>query len=364
MAKDSGPTIFDPPPEAPHEPPDPQPETPRTLVLWARPDQADLLAGACATAGVRVAAAGSPNPTDAAVVARRFDTHPIDDPRTLIAEAQADGLLIADPRPWVEAPDDPHAAAFAAAADRGVRLATLEPLAANTADLAHAGWLGESASAPSRLPMLLRFARSPEVHAIADIFNEFGGVSAVRSARLTWTGPPAAASLGARTLLAFDAIHTLLDDPESVAASYAPARAATAGRKGARPNLVGLAGELHVDARLPGGRFASCLLSDQDAAGLWEFTLFGESGVLRLRPGSIEWADPGGSEIDRLEVESAASDRDRLARALRSWLDPRTPAVAPMDTLACYAAAEAALLSARTSERERPETVRRLVGKS
>lgn len=358
MAKDPGPTIFEAQAES-QEAPAP------TLALWARSDQTDALRAACADARVRVIAAGSPQATEATLVAGAFDAHPIDDPRALAADAATDALLIADPRPWADAPDSAHAAGFVAAAARGVRLATLEPIASNTADLFQAGWLTEAsgAAAADRLPMLPRFARTAHARAMADLFTEFGGAAGVRSAHFVWTGPTSIASLGARTLLAFDLIHTLLDEPESLAASYTAAPSAAAPRKAARPNLVGLAGELHVDAHLSGGRTVSCLLSDQDRHGSWSLRLFGNAGVLTLEDTRIEWADPGGAHVEQLVVDEAPGDLKRVAAALRAHLDPRTPQVAPMDTLACYAAAETALLSARTGERERPETVKRLAGK-
>lgn len=352
-------------------------DPPRPVSAWLRPDQIGAVRALLEANNLRAVRVGAPEPTEASLVARAFEAQPIDEPRRFFAEAEERACLVFDTRPWGDDDNPETAHAVRDAAARHAPVIVTDPLPVSAGALHRGGWLPEPGRVTpiDALKLAPRLRLDPALVAAVEMLDAFGGAAGVRSMTLEWTGPGALLPLGARLLLAVEVLHALLDTPEEITAAYTPspeALASGAARRAGGVSFRGLQGEMACLARLPGGRSATMTLSDQDPVGRLGLTLAGAAGVLRAdadgvrfwaaAPSSVEAAAerpaPRGPETG--DPTTGAGDLDRLARAVRVCMDPAAPSSPPIDAPAVYATGEAAILSARTREGERPDTLRRL----
>jgi hypothetical protein len=255
-----------------------------------------------------------------------------------------------------------------AATERGVQIATLEPVPASALEM-RSGWMEDSAVVrPVDALHVVPLARhSASFRDASDVLPSFGeiGTLAVES----WGGP-GEGSLGARLYGAIELVQALMGEPETIEAAYVSGSPGRAVHALPAESLRDLRGDMTACLRFADGRAASIVASDR--AGRWNrtATLIGPSGRLRIYDDGFEWIGPAGDRLDatRERVRGQAPHTPHavvaLADALSRTIDSSIPEAAPTDHVAVLTVVQAALLSCRTGQGESPATIRRMVGAS
>lgn len=415
-------------------------------MVWMRPEQARLVRAVAELANVRIVSVGTAEPGRAGPLAEQFGAQPVDDLRAAIARlgvvsggsgggAGNAGALGGTPTlVWLAAAadfgqpaggggalaplsplsplssrrsddrgDEPRV--LAAARERGIRIATAEPMPASLIEFAAGLALGAEVSAVAAGAALAGSARgewarfvplsrhSGVIRQSAEMLEQFG---AARSASIQVLGGPVHGSLGARLFDAMDLAAVFLPEVEVIDAAFQPVQGvggvagSTAGEslRGSGPaEAGGLHGDMTLHLRCAGGVGATVVISDQ--AGAWErlVTLVGPSGRLRIYNDGLEWIDPAGVRKDasrrRPTVRRAAdAPRDSLfkpegaeteltvpggaadciAEQLKELMAAGHAGPGGTDYTRVLAMAQAALLSCRTGQGESPLTIRRMAG--
>lgn len=304
--------------------------------VWCRADQCAWVSRIAAGAGLHIERAGGPQRPDATSIALG-EVEVFDDLRAAIATAHEGVVLIADgaaleaggAAQWPQ-----HAETLRAAAGRGVRIVCLAPIPASLADLVtlapDGGALPLATVAPGAAPGDPAQGDAPDVLSVECL------------------GAPLHGSLGLRVLEAMDAIGSVMGEAESVSAAYCgPAGASSPLHAVPGDTLRALHGSLSATLRFGGGRSAVVLASDRADAL--------RTRVVALRAGAVRSCtapEPLGDDA------AAAHVADHVARALRQR--PNAEQAGAMAR--ALAMAQAALLSCRTGESERPEMMRRMAG--
>ncbi|MDP1662355.1 MAG: hypothetical protein Q8L55_10620, partial [Phycisphaerales bacterium] len=273
----------------------------RRTILWHNAVQTGLMRRLARQAGLDVVAVGSPQATQSSALAREWGgpatgggaTAVIDDLRAAIATAQRGTLvLIADPGPF----GAPAAAAADRAAtrldveeidnadDRGVKIATLEPIPAALTQLAEAGVrVGSSSGAMggaqshagragdwALLAPLSRFARP-----VRELVELLPVIGTPRTLSIHALGAPEHGSLGARLFDAADLSLLLMGPAEGVHAVFtAPSSSTARGIHTAPPppdHIRGLEGDVSISLRFDSNRAATITASNR--AGSHAFAL-------------------------------------------------------------------------------------------
>jgi len=346
------------------------PATGKRAVLWLERAQEDFALALVRAAGLvpvalGVADAASRGRADALAQAFPDAQHPTD-PRQALTTGDADLAIFLSASGARDALDD--ASVLASAAERGVKLATLEPTPASTLDLARFERALGSAEPVRAVPAL---SRAPVFAHALDLLEQVGPVRTLSVATRCARGQ---GTLFARLFDAMDIVLSLLGEPETVdAAVCGPV---VPGRVHLAPgdSLRDLRGDLTANLRYAGACAASLSLSDN--AGRWfrGVTLVGHGGCLRFDDASYEFIDPSGKTVD----SSAAGDRRgrtnpgaahalaaaSCAQQIHAMFDAHAAPAPPRKTATVLAMAEAALLSARTGTPESPGAVLRMAGAS
>lgn len=355
-------------------------------LLWIDPEQAEFFRVACDAAGLAIAQVGTPAAGKSREVAELLGAEPIDDLRASLARAE-NALIVLGTTAGVDASGESES--LLGCADRGLSIASLEPLPASILDV-RAGDFGagdddgmglslgpEPAVAPGldageELASFVPLARhSRSVRDAAEVIAQLGSLRMVSVQALSGPGQ---GSLGARVYDSMELVLWLLGQPDRVDAAYV-APPVSRGR-GVHPlpgeSLRGLEGDLSANLRFADGRAASIVASSH--AGRWSrtITLVGENGRVRIYDDGLEWIGPDGRIIDasrdsgRVRGSSAiekpiGSAVRAVADQLTRLADPDRGPDAPTNLTAVLAATGAAMLSARTGEGESPDTILRMV---
>lgn len=331
------------------------------MIAWLLPEQAEFVAAAAERAGVRVVAAGCPREGHTATVASALGVPPADDLRAVLANADADLVLLAAPVDAASLGGGDLRPVVAAAA-RGLKIATLDPMPASALELAGAGWLTPINGLPPvdaiRFVPLGRLSRA--MAGAAGVVETFGSVHAalLRSWCRSEEG-----TLGARLYSALDLVLSLMGEPETIEAAFV---SPMLGRKVYMlpgETLRDLRGTITANLRFSDGRAAALALSDR--GGAWEqvVTLLGPGGRLSIGDDGFEWIGADGKVVDESRPAARArraTGADGVAEGLRAMLEGGAPASAPTDAMGVLCLAQAALLSARTGQGESPATIRRM----
>lgn len=312
--------------------------TPPDAIAWLDPDDALAVAGILASAGITIAAAGTPERGRSTRLAEQLGAEPVTDLRAAIASSSASlALLAADPLGL-------DARTVLAADARGLRIATAVPLARSLADLAETGLLKEHAG--TRPADLIRFVPRPRHHpvflAAAEVIEAFGRIGHVS---IDSNAPRSAGGLTASVFAAIDSALALIATPELVDA--------TASRPLHQATDTDHAAAL---LRFPDGRSGQLTCT---AAGPWSWriTLVGEEGRLTIRPSGFDWFGPDGTRRDDHRADAARSLYPTvLAETLADLTDPTARRGPGPDWISLHATADAADLSARTGQPESPAT--------
>lgn len=309
----------------------------------------------------------------------------LDEFRAALAKAQGGLVLLLSPPVGFSI----DAAQLESARDRGVRLASLEPMPASVLDLQDptlspaepmdagvvlgpgTGPAPASDGSPAFTPQATfcpLWRVSHPVRSLAEVVAQLGTIRTLLVESLAGAGE---GSLGARLFDACDAAVWLMGQPDRVDAAYSPALRSRGVHVAPPQSLAGLSGDMTANLRYADGRCAAIVASDR--AGRWSrcVTLLGENGRLKVFDDGFVWFSLAGAIVDASRDESrirggAAADPPHRAAAsaiadqLARLLDPHIPAPPPSDDVGVLATAGAALLSARTGEGESPSTLRRM----
>lgn len=337
-----------------------------TAVIWASPRQGPLARAIVEGAGLEPVAAGSPVRGQSGAVAAELACPATDDLRAALAGVSADVVLLLAPGEFGAggAPED--ARAVAAAAGRGVRVLSLEPLPGDALDLEPGGWLGGGGEGgPAGWVRVVGLPRlMPVFREAAETLAAFGPV---RSVLVEHWSSPQHASLAARLVGAIDLVHWLMAETESIDAVFVPGGVA-AGPRASEPALRELEGDLNAMLRTVDGR--SALIAVSNAAARWNLTvtLLGEHGRLRFFDDGFEWLGPDGAKRDdhrgpgRARGQAAPDHAAAvIVDSVSRLLDDRLPDPGPLNVASVLPVAHAAVLSARTKHAENPAMIRRMM---
>ena len=358
-----------------------------TALLWIEPEQADFFRVACDAAGLAIAHAGTPVAGKSREVAELLGAEPMDDLRASLARAE-NVLVVLGTTAGVDASGNGETDSLLGCLDRGLSIASLEPLPASILDVRASAFgtseedgmglsLGpEPAPAPGlddgeELASFVPLARlSRSVRDAAEVIAQLG---ALRMVSVQALSGPGQGSLGARVYDSMELVLWLLGQPDRVDAAYVAPPVARGRGVHQLPgeSLRGLEGDLCANMRFADGRAASVVASS--LAGRWSrtITLVGENGRVRIYDDGLEWIGPDGRIIDATRdtarVRGSAATEQPIGPAVRAVADQLTRLAdtdrapdAPTNLTAVLAATGAALLSARTGEGESPDTILRM----
>jgi predicted dehydrogenase len=383
------------------------------VIAFVDPHQLPLLRAVARDAGVTIVGAGSPTKGQTGTVAARLACQPVDDLRSALTEGDCDAVLIVSPGDFgaASASAATDARAVLAAFARGVGVASFEPLPCSALDVRGAWGESQSGTVAATLP---RFVGLPKrlraFRDAAEILSQFGTPRLVHAEAL---GTPEQGSLGARLLAACDLVVGLMGEPETVDAAYVPPAQGLRAAPGDR--VTSLQGDLCATLRFADGRAASILASTRGSRWNCGCTILGDMGRLRIHDRGFSWFAADGTPRDELRYPSpyaspdspgystqsagsassssraessrlpnlftalddtssdAASRTDddlaplppahdpaviALAESLARILDPNIPDEGPIEAASVLAVMQAAMLSARTGQPERPQTFR------
>lgn len=312
-----------------------------------------MLRDVCAGAGVRVEIAGSPDPGRSAATAEVFAADARDDLRATIASADVDIIIIADPGAFGLSGEG-DAEAVLHAAQRGVRIVSLEPVPAS----------GDAARSGAWLPRAGGVAAAEVVRHMPGAMTGPGFVESAelrrmlgepRAATISCGGTPEHSSAGARLRSALTMLVGTLGVPESIDAAFIP----PPGDRREPRTLRDLDGTITALARYADGRAATLIASNQWGAWSRGMELLLGDGRISVRPEAFTWCDAAGRCRDEHRGRGPASWADELTAQLTAFLDPAATQPPPIEVVAVLACVDAVLLSARNGQAVAVETVRR-----
>ncbi|MCC6677297.1 MAG: hypothetical protein IT436_09135 [Phycisphaerales bacterium] len=330
------------------------------VAVWAEPGQVDLVRSVAQLAAVTITAAGAPSRGQTGAVAKELGCAGHDDLRSLIATTEARAVLIFAPGDFGLGRDGSDLEAIQSAAARGVRVASLEPIPATLFGQ------GESSPGPAIHPMVTFMPRLRTARPFREAGEILSQIGPPRTLSVEAWNAAGAGSLGAAMYGAMDLLSWLMGEPRQIDAVLLPA----GGSPGRGPeSLRDLHGDLTAVIRFDDARAATMVLSDQGGRWSRAATLTSPQGRFRVFDDGFEWIGPDGRKLDELRLNEARRGelndprhaQRAIAQAVKDLLSP-SPAEAPESTAdGVMVLCETALLSARTSQAESPESIRRML---
>ncbi len=294
--------------------------------MWCPAEHASTIASCMKDAGWGIAGVGIPP---------RSGTKPemegvafFDDPRVGVTESGAQVALFVDASPL-----DDHTL-LKLCERQGMRVLALGPAPAGV----HAWTKDASSEHGARVLPLLA---DSVIH--RDAVEAIETLGAVTGASIRMFAPLALGGVPSRLYDAMQLLHRHMGVPEQIDASCSGVKSAS------EVSLRDLHASLHAHLRYPG---AGATISIREGTGglrrdaLLEF----ESGVLRLTDERFVVVSDSAEVIDRADSKGLDPLVEQLGRAT----DPRLPAPDHYDRAAVLAMCEAAVLSVRTRQAERP----------
>jgi hypothetical protein len=329
-------------------------DLPHAISAWLSPGQAPMLRRVGELLHLPIVRAGSPDLGQSHAVANDLLASPSTDLRQLLVDPQARVVLILAAGAFGTDPASADASILAAAAARGVRVLSLDPMPASALDLASPEWQAPGAAAAFK-PLAL-FRHAPTVR---DAFELLPDLGPIRLAHAELLASPDESSLGSRLFDGVDLLLSLMADPDTIDAAPVP----PSGLPISTPDsLRKLAGGLSVHLRWTDGRAATITASNH--AGGWRrrVVLIADQGRLTIDDAGIEWRDASGSlreaPHDRTPHTSAAHC---IAHAVARVLEPGAPPDPPIPLASILCTAQAAMLSARTRQTESLASINRIL---
>ncbi|MEL6497651.1 MAG: hypothetical protein AAF937_05355 [Planctomycetota bacterium] len=323
------------------------------VAVWLREDQVSLLSSVLNAANLRLVGAGGNGGRDLAKLHNAEDEN---DLRSMIATTDASLVIIGDPGPFADGSSTSDFRTLVDAGQRGVIIASLEPIPALSLHLTDPSWQDASDVAKERVAFIPLVRRGRALRRAHDLLGSFGPIEAVSIVTL---GRSSEGSLGARLAGAADLLTILLGQPSTVLAAHTPGTDDPATPE----TLRGFRGHLAATFRFADGTSASLFASDRAAVWSRSVTLLGPGGRIVADDSRVDWYDASGSHVETMSSDHAIADTAAavIADDIRALLGD-APRAAPVDLAGVLATGHAALLSARTGHAEQPAELRRLGG--
>lgn len=360
-------------------------ERPRPrIIAFLDPAQVPLIRAVASQVGVELVGAGSPAKGQSSGVAAELGCTPVDDLRSVLTDSACDAVLIASSGDFGAAQDSAgvDARAVQAAYTRGVGIASLEPLPASALDVRGVWNDSQAGLVPADVPRFVGLPR--RLRAFRDAAEPLAQFGQVRFLFAESLGRPEEGSLAARMMAACHTVVSLMGEPEVVDAAYVTT---AGGRIAPADTLVSLRGDLTAMLRFSDGRAAAIAASSQGARWSFGATMLGPEGRIRVHHQGFAWRAPDGSLRDELRLGEAAEPPgrvpkpneeglfgalrepptataahqpaiDALSESLSRILDPDIPDEGPIELESVLCVMQAAMLSARTGQPERPQMFR------
>ncbi len=341
---------------------------PKTIV-WADEQRAECVKDIAAAAALTVVGAGCSTKGRSSAVAAIFDCPPVDDLRSVLTDAECDVILIASAEDFGAAAHQSDAAAVLNAHSRGVRVITLDPLPASALELA-GPWTtpGPGGITPLAGLSFVPLARAAQpFREAAEVLEMFGEP---RTVLIEACCRPEEGSLGARLFGAIEVLLSLVGEPESVDAAYAPPDRGQLIRQ-LGETLRNTHGDITANFRFADGRAAALLATDRSGRWSRNITMLGAEGRLRIFDDGFEWVNSAGDRVDASRQVKRRGETPHetpqspacqiIAEAITRTLDPAVPTDSPLDHPGVLAVCQATLLSTRTGSAESISTIRRMM---
>lgn len=335
-------------------------EPTRRLAVWLDTAQVPLARAVAELASARIVGAGSPTRGHSGAVADELACAVHDDLRAMLSTVEADAVLILAPGDLGSAGDNAYLGSVEVAAARGVKVASIEPIPSTVFGQSGAAKAGPEASGIAFIP---RHRASAPFREAAEPLAQ---LEAPRTLSVEAWNVPGAGSLGAAMFSSMDLILSFMGEPRVIDAVYLPAAIGPSAR--GPESLRDLRGDLTAVLRFEDARAATLVLSDQGGRWNRSATFTSPQGRFRVFDDGFEWIGPDGRKLDELRPERARrGDPDpghaqrAIARALSDLLDPSALVIPATQMDSVLVLCETALLSARTSQAESPETIRRML---
>lgn len=333
-----------------------------SAMVWAIPEQVEMLAAVLSAGGIEVVGAGCPVSAQSGTVAQGFGCPVQDDLRHMLSSEDPDLMLLAAPGSFGQQDLEHDLAALQRAHSREVAVATLEPIPGEATVISGTSWTealhtGAFGEFVRVVPMIRRGRLIDEMMATLETFGP------IRSLNVSLVAPKVYGSLGARVFEVMDLVRTLVGVPEMIDASYQGASSAGLHQLPGQ-SLRELHGVLAAHLRMSDGRGVLMQVSDQVGRSGLMIDALGDEGQIRLRDEGFTRFDLDGKEIDSFVIErDEAVDPSsmRLTEQLIQLCSGVGPVRSPVDHASVLAMGHTALLSARTGQGETPETIRRLL---
>ncbi len=335
-----------------------------TAMIWANPEQVEMLKGVLSRGGIEVIGAGCPVSAQTGAVAQGFGCGVQDDIRHMLSSENPDLVLLAAPGGFGHRDIEGDLGALQQAHSRDVMVATLEPIPGEATVISGTSWsdalqTGAFGEFVRMVPLVRR------TRLIEELMSSLETFGAIRSLSMSIAAPAVYGSLGARVFEAMDLVRTLIGVPEVIDASYQGGTTVVSGlHQLPGQSLTGLHGIMAAHMRMADGRGVMVQASDQVGRSGLMMSIFGCEGEIRLGEGGFRRFDITGVEIDSYNTDAKdAIDPSsvRLTEQLVQLCSGVEVAVAPVDHASVLAMGHTALLSARTGQGETPETIRRLL---
>lgn len=342
-----------------------------SAMVWAMPEQAEVLIPILKDSGITVTGAGCPDSTKSGAVAKSFGCDVQDDLRHLLSTETPDLVLLASTTGFADQDSELDLAALEQAHSREMAVATLEPLPTRPGVMTGTAWMDTnharlSTELAAVVPMIRQTGLIDELMATLESFG------AIRSMSVSLSAPASFGSLGARIFEAMDLVRTLVGVPQTIDASFQSAHRVGV-TNGIHPlpgqSLRNLEGILAAHLRMPDGRGIVMQVTDQVGQSVLRLSILGSEGQILVTDDGFERFDTSGNLIDTFRL-STSNHQDssiidpsaiRLCEQLIQLCSGVGPVRAPVDHPSVFAMGHAALLSARTGQGETPSTIRRLL---
>lgn len=358
-------------------------ERPRPrIIAFLDPGQVPLIRAVATRVGVDLVGAGSPVKGQSGAVAAELGCTPFDDLRSVLTDGACDAVLIASPGDFGASQDAAgvDARAVQAAYVRGVGVASIEPLPASALDFRGVWNDAQAGLVPAAVP---RFVGLPtRLRAFRDAQEPLAQFGPIRFLFAEALGRPEEGSLAARMLAACHMVVSLMGEPEVVDAAYVST--AAGGRIAPADTLISLRGDVTAMLRFSDGRAAAIAASSQAARWGFGATMLGAEGRIRVHHMGFAWRASDGSLRDELRLGETVAPPGRatpiteeglfgtlrepptptsahqpaiesLSESLSRILDPDIPDEGPIELETVLCVMQAAMLSARTGQPERPQ---------
>ncbi len=332
-------------------------------MVWAMPEQVEMISQALSAGGIEIIGAGCPISAQTGAVANGFDCPVQDDLRHMLSSESPDLVLLGSPGGFGHTDLERDLAALQSAHGRDVSVATLEPIPAEATAISGTRWTDALQSGAFGefirvVPMVRRGKLIDELMATLETFGP------IRALNISIGAPSIYGSLGARVFEVMDLIRTLVGVPESIDASFQAATVVPGLHQIPGQSLRDLHGILAGHLRMPDGRGMLFQVTDQSGRSGLSMSLLGSGGEIQVCDSGFVRFNESGKSIDQYETV-APTDTDpstlRLTEQLIQLCSGVGPSRSPVDHASVLAMGHAALLSARTGQGETPETIRRLL---